>query len=128
MEVSMSRIAEYQRLRAVAKRLREDVTKALGKDNPSNDKHRATMRFVQVTQHQFSPLEFHFDMSCGYYGDSSCRSLTSKEIGAYLATAINERAIELLDRAVALADRDAEKARKAAEEEARSVLEEVKAG
>lgn len=121
----MSKIAEFQRVQGVAKRLRDDVQRALGRDSPSNDKHIAKMRFIQIARGDWSPLEFQFDMSCGYYGNSSCSSLTSKEIGAYLAAAINERVGALLDRAVELAEKDAAAARKAAEDEARSVLNEV---
>ena len=122
----MSLIEEFKKAKATATRICRAVTCALGKDDPSNDKHYVRCDFLKLQDCDWSPMLFSVRASHGYYGNSSGYSDTSEELGRYLAKAINEQLPNLMTRAAALADLDAEKARKKAEDEARSVLQEAK--
>lgn len=121
----MTKIEEYKAAKAIASKVSEAATLSLGRDGPKNDKATFTCRFTHVIGETWSPMAFQIDASYGYYGSSSGYSVTSKELGEYLAKAINAHKAMLLDHAVKLAAADAETARKSAEEEARSVLQET---
>jgi hypothetical protein len=123
----MTKIEAYKSAKAVSDRISRDVSCALGRDDPRNDKHRVSVRFSHVMQETWSPMCFQIEASHGYYGSSSGTSDTSKELGEYLAKAIQAHAAMLMDHAAGLAAEDAEKARKAAESEAREVLKEAAA-
>ena len=123
----MTKIERYKEAKSVAARIAQATTHCLGRDGPRNDKHRFTCQFSHVIGEQWSPMCFRIEASYGYYGCSSGYSVTSKELGEYIAKAINLHKATLLDCAVKLAADDAEKARKEAEAEAREVLKDAAA-
>lgn len=118
----MTKIEGYQNAKRVSAQISEAVKHCLGRDDPRNDKARFTCRFSHVMSEQWSPMCFQIEASYGYYGSSSGYSVTSKELGEYLAKAINAHRATLLDHAAKLAAEDMEKARKSAESEALEIL------
>ena len=123
----MSKIETYNKQKAIASSMRNAMNLSLGKHadgrpNQNNDKHTASCRFVRISDDQFSPILLRVELSHGYYGSSSGYSNTSKEMGMYLAKAIDRYMPMLLEEACSLADKDAEAARIAAISEARSIL------
>ncbi len=123
----MSKIEEFHQALNTASRIAEAVCRSLGRDRSDNDKHTARCQFRKIENDTWTPMLLAVDMSYGYYGSSSGYSATSKEMGEYLAKAINKHMATLLDDAAAMAKADAEKARKAAEDEAKAVLEQTAA-
>lgn len=121
----MSKIEAFKIATNLAGRIAGDVSRSLGRDSPSNDKHTAVCRFAGISNNSFSPILLSVDLSYGYYGSSSGYSATSEELGRYLAAAITKRMSSLLDECVDAAKVDAEKARKDAEAEAQAVLAET---
>ena len=120
----MTKIEEYKEAKAVALAVARATQLCLGRDGPRNDKHSFRCTFSQMISQQWSPMGFQIEASYGYYGSSSGYTVTSTELGRYLARAISLHAATLIDCACKLAADDAETARKAAEDEARSVLQE----
>lgn len=117
-------------MKPVPDRVRSAVTKALGlrtdwSRHPQNDKHRFFFHPVGLTNAMRAPIHLWLHMSYGWYGDSSCYSTTSEEVGEYAARACTALARQIGEKMVELAEADAEAARKAAEAEARSILEET---
>jgi len=120
----MTKIEEYKEAKRIANSVAEATRLALGRDGPRNDKHSFRCSFINIANQQWTPMCFQIEASYGYYGSSSGYTVTSKELGGYLAKAINLNATALLDCASKLSADDAERARKAAEDEARAVLQE----
>lgn len=123
----MTKIEAYKEAKAVAHRVAEATKLALGRDGPRNDKHSFRCTFSHIVNQTWTPMCFQIEASYGYYGSSSGYTVTSPELGAYLARAININAATLLDCATKLAAIDAEKARKDAEDEAKAVLQQAAA-
>jgi hypothetical protein len=121
----LTMIEKYKAAKRVLLRLADDVSRTLGRDDPSNDKHTFRCAFKCISPNDWSPMELTVNCSYGYYGNSSGHTATSEELGKYLALAINKHAAKLLDEVIALAAIDTETARKAAEAEARDVLAEL---
>lgn len=121
----MTRIEQFNRAKLVADRLRRAVNQILCRDSPQNDKGHMTVTFTGLSKADWSPMQFQVHASHGYYGSSSGYSDTSPELGEYLAKAIANNRVQLLDEAVRLAAIDAEIARKAAEDEAKAILQET---
>lgn len=121
----MNRIEAYKRAKHTAERIKSAVTKALGRDDARNDKASVTVRFDGIKNDDWTRMRFAIGMSYGYYGSSSAYSVTSDEMGRYLAKAIEAHKERLLDAVIVMAEADAEAARRAAEKEAREVLSEV---
>jgi hypothetical protein len=121
----MTKIEKYKEAKGIANKIANAVEKSLGRDGPKNDKATFRCSFSHIISEQWTPMCFQIEASYGYYGSSSGYTVTSKELGEYLAKAINAHRALLLDHAAKLAAEDAEKARKDAEEEARSVLQET---
>lgn len=118
----MSLIECYHMANRVALRIKRDVDQALGRDSADNDKHRVLVTFHGCKNSQWAPMRFEIQASHGYYGSSSGYSNSSPELGTFLAIAIEEHHVALLDRAAALATEAAETARQLATDEAREVL------
>ena len=123
----MTKIEEYKKAKVVAAQIASATEHCLGRDGPRNDKHRFSCSFSHIVSQQWTPMCFQIEASYGYYGSSSGYTVTSEELGRYLAKAINLHAATILDCATKLAADDAEKARKAAEDEAKAVLQQAAA-
>ena len=123
----MTKIEEYNKAKSVAAQVASAVEHCLGRDGPRNDKHTFRCSFSHIINQQWTPMCFQIEASYGYYGSSSGYTVTSEELGRYLAKAINLHAATILDCATKLAADDAEKARKAAEDEAKAVLQQAAA-
>ena len=105
----MSKIEKYEEAKRIAKNIMRDVRQCLGKDSPSNDKARVDVKFCGIEDSQWRPMKFTIHASHVYYGSSYYD--TSKELGEYLAKAINEQKKSLFERAVQMAEENAENCR-----------------
>ena len=91
----MSKIEEFHQALNTASRIAEAVCRSLGRDRSDNDKHTARCQFRKIENDTWTPMLLAVDMSYGYYGSSSGYSATSKEMGEYLAKAINKHMEEI---------------------------------
>jgi len=123
----MTKIEQFKQAKLVAETIKRAADRALCRDDPRNDKGHMSVHFTGLATGDWSDMRFRVHASYGYYGSSSGYSATSKELGEYLAKAIEAHRASLLDYAVKLAAQDAEVARKAAEDEAKAVLTETAA-
>jgi hypothetical protein len=123
----MTKIEKFKQAKFVAEKIKRDADRALARDDPRNDKGHMSVYFTGLAPGDWSDMQFRIHASYGYYGSSSGYSATSKELGEYLAKAIEAHRATLLEHAVKLAAQDAEAARKAAEDEAKAVLTETAA-
>ncbi len=118
----MSKIEIYKEAKSLAYNIRRDVEQCLGKDSATNDKHRIGFEFNGIRDTHWPAMIIGVVAKHGYYGSSSAYNNANKDLGPFLARAMQEKAVELFERAAELAESDAEAARLAAEGEAQEVL------
>ena len=122
----MGNIDRFLAKKNEVERLESQVTKVLGDDDRSNDKHNIRASFLRLDSGNWNDMIIGVHASHGYYGSSSGYSDTSDILGKYLCMAINKDIRNLVLNAVAIAKDDLEKERLTAIEEAQSVLLEIK--
>lgn len=121
----MTKIETFQKAKQVAADIVRARDHAFAVNQPQNDKASVRFSFTKMVPTDWSPMAFECHASYGWYDSSSGYSVTSPELGQYLARAMQAHARTLFDYAVKLAEADAEAARKAAADEARAVLGET---
>ena len=115
----MSKIEQANEARRSARRVRENIAKALGNNSPSNDKHEFKLFETKVG--------LQISLRHGEYGNSSSYACDHRSTREYICKAFNAMAAEIGARAVSLAEDDERIAVDAAADEARSVLNQVAA-
>lgn len=123
----MSKYDAFLHKQAVVRKVKMAVKLSLaqhtdGTRNHSNDKASFSFRFNGLANVQFAPIKLWLDMTYGYYGSSSAYSITSEEVGAYIARACNALSDDIARKTIELAQQDLDKAQEEARDEALSVL------
>jgi hypothetical protein len=119
----VSKIDKYNEVKQVTTRVIDNLTKALGKDRPDNDKHLLRVDYTGKHTNNWGDAVLHVHASYGYYGSSSGYRAMDKDVAKYLERAINTLMPQIAELAMELARKDLEAARLDARKEAEEILQ-----